>query len=68
MKKIVVCGGRQLNGEVEIHGAKNSILPILAAVVLAKDKCTINNCPPLSDVMQMLSLLKDIELKWKAMG
>jgi len=63
MKKIVVCGGRQLNGEVEIHGAKNSILPILAAVVLAKDQCVINNCPPLSDVLQMLELLKDIGCK-----
>ncbi len=63
MKKIVICGGKQLNGEVEIHGAKNSILPILAAVILAKDQCVINNCPPLSDVLFMLELLKDIGCK-----
>lgn len=63
MKKIVICGGRQLNGEVEVHGAKNSILPILAAVILAKDQCVINNCPPLSDVLSMLELLKDIGCK-----
>lgn len=63
MKKIVICGGKQLNGEVEVHTAKNSILPILAAVILAKGCCVINNCPPLSDVMTMLELLKDIGCK-----
>lgn len=63
MKKIVICGGRQLNGEIEVHGAKNSILPILAAVILAKDQCVINNCPPLKDVLSMLELLKDIGCK-----
>ncbi len=63
MKKIVICGGNKLNGEVEVHGAKNSLLPILAAVVLAKDKCIINNCPPLSDVIGMLELLRDIGCK-----
>ncbi len=60
MKKIVICGGKKLNGEVTVHGAKNSLLPILAATILAKDECVINNCPPLSDVLQMLELLKDI--------
>ncbi len=63
MKKIVICGGKKLNGEVFVHGAKNSLLPILAAVILAKDECIINNCPPLTDVLQMLELLKDIGCK-----
>ncbi|MBR2860537.1 MAG: UDP-N-acetylglucosamine 1-carboxyvinyltransferase [Clostridia bacterium] len=63
MKKIVICGGNSLSGEVEIHGAKNSLLPILAAVVLASGECKISNCPPLSDVLTMLDLLRDIGCK-----
>lgn len=63
MKKIVICGGKKLNGQVSVHGAKNSLLPILAAVILAKDECIINNCPPLTDVLLMLELLQDIGCK-----
>lgn len=63
MKKIVICGGKILNGQVSVHGAKNSLLPILAAVILAKDECVINNCPPLTDVLLMLELLRDIGCK-----
>lgn len=63
MKKIVICGGKKLSGQVSVHGAKNSLLPILAAVILAKDECVINNCPPLTDVVLMLELLKDIGCK-----
>lgn len=60
MKKTVITGGNVLRGEVEVHSAKNSILPILAAVILAKDECIINKCPPLKDVMIMLDILKNI--------
>jgi len=63
MKKIVICGGKSLSGQVQIHGAKNSLLPILAAVILSKGQCIINNCPPLSDVMTMLELLQCIGCK-----
>ncbi len=60
MRKIVICGGNSLYGTAKIHGSKNSLLPILAATVLAKDECVIKNCPPISDVLIMLDLLKDI--------
>lgn len=63
MKKIVICGGKSLSGQVQIHGAKNSLLPILAAVILCKGECVINNCPPLSDVLTMLELLQCIGCK-----
>ncbi len=63
MKKIVICGGKSLSGQVQIHGAKNSLLPILAAVILCKGECVINNCPPLSDVITMLELLQCIGCK-----
>lgn len=60
MKKTVICGGKKLQGEVTVHGAKNSILPILAAVILTKDDIYLENCPPLKDITAMLELLEDI--------
>ncbi len=60
MKKIVICGGKRLQGSVRVHGAKNSLLPILAAVILSNGQSVINNCPPLSDVVLMLELLECI--------
>ncbi len=60
MKKTVICGGNALNGEVSVHSAKNSLLPILAAVILSSETVRIEKCPPLSDVTAMLRLLEDI--------
>ncbi len=59
----MICGGKKLSGQVQIHGAKNSLLPILAAVILSKGETIIDNCPPLSDVLTMLELLKRIGCK-----
>ena len=51
MEKIVVRGGNKLEGEVEIEGAKNAVLPILAAAILPSEGRTIlTNVPMLSDV------------------
>lgn len=50
MSKLVVCGGTPLLGEIRVQGAKNSVLPILAATVIARDKCVLHNCPRLLDV------------------
>ncbi|MCD8376323.1 MAG: UDP-N-acetylglucosamine 1-carboxyvinyltransferase, partial [Oscillospiraceae bacterium] len=50
MSELRVAGGRRLSGEVNIHGAKNSALPILAAAVLVPGVSVIHNCPRLSDV------------------
>ncbi len=58
MKKIKVNGNAHLNGMVKIHGAKNAVLPIMAASILAEDKCEINNCPNLSDVRNTVNLIK----------
>ena len=58
MKKIKVNGNAHLNGMVKIHGAKNAVLPIMAASILAEDKCEINNCPNLSDVRNTINLIK----------
>ena len=43
-------GGNRLSGQVDVQGAKNGVLPILAATVLTRDVCIIENCPHLRDV------------------
>ncbi|MCQ2418282.1 MAG: UDP-N-acetylglucosamine 1-carboxyvinyltransferase [Clostridia bacterium] len=53
----IIRGGRPLYGTVKIHGAKNSVLPILAAAVLIDGVCEIRNCPQISDVDTALSIL-----------
>lgn len=57
MDKLVINGGKALNGEVVISGAKNSALPIMAATLLATDNVTIANVPHLKDVTTMMELL-----------
>ena len=51
-------GGRPLRGSLAIHGAKNSVLPILAACLLTSGQCVIHNCPDLSDVSATLDILR----------
>jgi UDP-N-acetylglucosamine 1-carboxyvinyltransferase len=55
--KLIINGGRPLNGEVRISGAKNSTLPILIAALLADEPVKIGNVPHLKDVTTTLSLL-----------
>lgn len=57
MAKIVISGGEPLNGEVWISGAKNAVLPILAATLLADEPVTIGNVPHLHDVTTTMELL-----------
>ena len=57
MDKLVINGGTPLQGEVLISGAKNSVLPILAASLLSDDVVQISNVPHLRDVSTMLKLL-----------
>ncbi|GIO12211.1 UDP-N-acetylglucosamine 1-carboxyvinyltransferase 1 [Cohnella xylanilytica] len=58
MSKIIVRGGRPLYGTVRVHGAKNSVLPILAASILAEQgSCVIHDVPALDDVTNILQVL-----------
>ncbi len=50
MKSIIINGGKKLNGEVTISGAKNAALPILAASILCEGQHRIANVPQLADV------------------
>jgi UDP-N-acetylglucosamine 1-carboxyvinyltransferase len=58
MDKLAIVGGKPLDGEVRISGAKNSALPILAATLLAAGPVTLRNVPKLNDIATTLKLLK----------
>lgn len=58
MDKLSIKGGVRLSGTVNISGAKNAALPILAGTLLATERVTVNNVPHLRDVTTMLSLLQ----------
>ncbi|MFQ6113808.1 MAG: UDP-N-acetylglucosamine 1-carboxyvinyltransferase, partial [bacterium] len=60
MDKIVIKGGSPLKGSVHISGAKNAVLPIMAATLLAPGKFTIRNVPDLRDVKTRAHLLRII--------
>jgi UDP-N-acetylglucosamine 1-carboxyvinyltransferase len=57
MAKIVISGGEPLRGDVWISGAKNAVLPILAATLLADEPMTIGNVPHLHDVTTTMEVL-----------
>ena len=58
MDKIVIIGGNELNGSVEISGAKNAVLPVMAATLLAPGEYRISRVPNLRDTRTMIKLLK----------
>jgi UDP-N-acetylglucosamine 1-carboxyvinyltransferase len=60
MQKIVVTGGVPLQGEVRISGAKNAVLPILCATLLADGPVDIGNVPHLHDVVTTIKLLRKL--------
>ncbi len=57
MEYFAVQGGRPLEGQVLVHGAKNSALPILAATLLADGESVLHNCPDLTDISAALGIL-----------
>lgn len=68
MDKHRIIGGAPLLGEVHISGAKNSVLPILMASLLASDKVCITNVPRLKDVKTTLALLAQMGVKHRDLG
>lgn len=67
MSKLVITGGRRLEGKVRIPGAKNTVLPILAATIISGKKSIIKDCPKIKDVYLTLEILKDLgcEVFWE---
>lgn len=60
MQKLYVEGKNRLSGEINIQGAKNSALPILAATILNEGQSVLHNCPILSDVDAAVGILKNL--------
>ena len=57
MKKIVINGGRPLKGEVTISGAKNSVVALIPATILADDIVTLDGVPDISDVVSLIEIM-----------
>jgi UDP-N-acetylglucosamine 1-carboxyvinyltransferase len=60
MDKFIIEGGNKLEGEMEVKGAKNSTLPILAATLLTEDKFIIENIPRVRDIFTMKKVLETL--------
>ncbi len=60
MDRLVIEGGFRLKGEVTVSGAKNSVLPVLAATLLTDDTCVIKDVPNLRDTNTMLKILRSL--------
>ncbi len=68
MSRLEIMGSKKLCGEIEVQGAKNSVLPILAASMLCDAPCIIHNCPNISDVDAALRILCHLGCKVKRNG
>ncbi|MBQ8826129.1 MAG: UDP-N-acetylglucosamine 1-carboxyvinyltransferase [Oscillospiraceae bacterium] len=60
MEKFIIKGGRRLEGEVEISGAKNAAVAIIPAVILSDEPCILENVPNISDVSISLRILYEM--------
>jgi UDP-N-acetylglucosamine 1-carboxyvinyltransferase len=68
MDKLLIRGGRTLNGEVSIAGAKNAALPEICAALLSAEPLTLQNLPSLKDVSTMLKLVRNMGVKADMQG
>ena len=61
-----IIGGKKLKGEIEVRGSKNAATPILAATLLTKKKCVLDNIPLIEDVLKMIKIIKGMgaEVEW----
>jgi UDP-N-acetylglucosamine 1-carboxyvinyltransferase len=63
MDRIRIVGGTKLKGEVKISGSKNSTLPLMAASILANEKCVLHNVPKVQDVHSMELVLNTLGIQ-----
>ncbi|MGN6385201.1 MAG: UDP-N-acetylglucosamine 1-carboxyvinyltransferase [Verrucomicrobiota bacterium] len=68
MDSLMIKGGTPLEGEVTISGAKNSVLPLMAATLLTREPCVIRRVPDLSDVKFMAQILASLGAQVKVDG
>ena len=64
MDYLKIIGGKKLQGSVEITGAKNAALPLLAATILASNNVVISNLPNVVDIKTLLKLLRMLGAKF----
>lgn len=63
MKKLLIRGGRRLNGEIQINGAKNSTVALIPAAVLADSEVVLEGVPDIQDVHSLIEILADFNVK-----
>ena len=63
MEKLIVNGGNKLEGRVRVSGAKNAVLPIIAASLLTDKECCLQDIPKLADVSTITQVLKNMGVK-----
>ena len=63
MSNLIIAGGSRLSGIIEVPGAKNAVLPVLAATLLNNGTSILENCPELDDVLTMLEILSALGAK-----
>ncbi|MBE6903987.1 MAG: UDP-N-acetylglucosamine 1-carboxyvinyltransferase [Ruminococcaceae bacterium] len=63
MPKLLINSGIRLDGTIDVQGAKNSLLPILAASLMGSGKSVIHNCPRLSDTQAATEILEELGCK-----
>lgn len=68
MGSLLINGGKRIEGEFAVQGAKNAVLPVLAATVLNSGKSVIHNCPVLSDVKSTVEVLENLGCKVERYG
>lgn len=68
MCKLIIEGGRPLQGAIDVQGAKNAALPILAAILLCGSPCVIHNCPDLLDVRASCRILEHLGCRVRKAG
>ncbi len=64
--KFIIQGNKELNGEIEVRGSKNAAGAVIAACLLTDEACVIDNLPLVSDILNLLDILKDMgaEVEW----
>src|SRR5690554_1854587 len=64
----MITGGKKLEGSVRVTGAKNSVLPILAAALLTTKEIVLKDCPDLADIEKVIGILRAVGSKVKREG
>ena len=68
MAYLLIQGGKKLEGSLPVSGAKNSVLPLLAASILFREECVIHNIPELTDVWAAIEILRALGCQVRLQG